>query len=272
MWRTVTCFTSLRMAGPPHSTLQDTIRAARRSMRVSSCVTGGECLHSSIRTSFPKVTGAARADCVTGAPTLHSPPSAALLGPASSFTRSLLAAALAAGAPGWASVDRHLTRLHRLEIVAQIGRAVGALPQQPRRVLPKVLRQIVDRGEREGSAFQDETRRFRVSPEGRARERHGREARTRFRPPAMRSTVHVVHAARSAHKAAAGQAGHRARPGVLVVRGSLPRPRKWHAVHTTVMQVDVATVRPPRGRTAPPAVRAHRRRRRRAACCAAVRA
>jgi hypothetical protein len=44
------------------------------------------------------------------------------------------------------------------------------------------------------------------------------------------------------------------------VWGSLPRPRKWHAVHTTFTQVDVATVRPPRGRTAPPAVRAHRRR------------
>jgi hypothetical protein len=140
MWRTVTCFTSLRMAGLPYAMLQDTIRAARRSMRVSSCVTGGECLHSRYRASFPKVTGAARADGVTGAPTFHSPPPAALLGPASSFTRSPLAAALAAGAPGWASVDRRLTRLHRLEIVAQIGRAVGALPQQPRRVLPKVLR------------------------------------------------------------------------------------------------------------------------------------
>jgi hypothetical protein len=52
------------------------------------------------------------------------------------------------------------------------------------------------------------------------------------------------------------------------VSGSLPRPRKWHAVHTTFMQVDVATVRPPRGRAAPPVVRAHRRRR--AACCTAV--
>jgi hypothetical protein len=140
MWRTVTCFTSLRMAGLPHSTLQDTIRAARRSMRVSSCVTGGECLHSRNRASIPNVTGAARTDGVTGAPTLHSPPPAALLGPASSFMRALLAAALAAGAPGRVSVDRHLTRLHRLEIVAQIGRAVGALPQQPRRVLWKVLR------------------------------------------------------------------------------------------------------------------------------------
>jgi hypothetical protein len=135
MWRTVTCFTPLRMASLPHATLQDTIRATRRSMRVSSCVTGGECPHSRNRTSFPKVTGAARADGVTGAPTFHSPPPAALLGPASSFTRALLAAALAAGAPGGASVDRHLTSLHRLEIVAQIGRAVGALSQQPRRVL-----------------------------------------------------------------------------------------------------------------------------------------
>jgi hypothetical protein len=140
MWRTMTCFTSLRTAGLPYATLQGTIRAARRSMRVSSCVTGGEGLHSRNRTGFPKVTGAARADRVTGAPTFHSPPTAALLGPDSSFTRALLAAALAAGAPGRASVDRHLTRLHRLEIVAQIGRAVGALPQQPRRVLRKVLR------------------------------------------------------------------------------------------------------------------------------------
>jgi hypothetical protein len=109
-------------------------------MPVSSCVTGGECLHSRNRVSIPNVTGAARADGVTGAPNLHSPPPAALLEPASSFTRALLAAALAAGAPGGASVDRHLTRLHRLEIVAQIGCAVGTLPQQPRRVLWKVLR------------------------------------------------------------------------------------------------------------------------------------
>jgi hypothetical protein len=140
MWRTVTCFTSLRMADPPHSTLQDTIRAARRSMRVSSSVTGGECLHSRNRASSPNVTGAARADGDTGAPTFHLPPPAALPGPASSSTHALLAAALAAEAPGWASVDRHLTRLHRLDKVAQIGRAVGALPQQPRRVLRKVLR------------------------------------------------------------------------------------------------------------------------------------
>jgi hypothetical protein len=118
MWRTVTCFNSLRMAGPPHSTLQDTIRAARRSMRVSSCVMGGVCLRSRSRASFPNVTGAARADGVTGAPTFHSPPPAALLGPASSFMRALLATALAAGAPGGASVDRHLTRLHRLDKVA----------------------------------------------------------------------------------------------------------------------------------------------------------
>jgi hypothetical protein len=68
MWRTVTFFTSQQMAGLPHSTLQDTIRAARRSMRVSSCVTGGECRHSRNRASFPDVTGAARADGVTGAP------------------------------------------------------------------------------------------------------------------------------------------------------------------------------------------------------------
>jgi hypothetical protein len=140
MWRTMTCFTSLRTAGLPYATLQDTIRAARRSMRVSSCVTGGECLHSRNRASFPNVTGAARADGVTGAPTFHLPPPAALPGPASSSTRALLAAALAAGAPGGASVDRHLTRLHRLDIVAQIGRAVGALPQQPCRALRKVLR------------------------------------------------------------------------------------------------------------------------------------
>jgi hypothetical protein len=73
MWRTVTCFTSLRMAGLPHATLQDTIRAARRSMRVSSSVTGGECLHSRNRTSFPNVTGAARADGVTGAPNVAYP-------------------------------------------------------------------------------------------------------------------------------------------------------------------------------------------------------
>jgi hypothetical protein len=118
MWRAVTCFTSLRAAGLPHATLQDTIRATRRSMRVSSCVTGGECLHSRYRASFPKVTGAARADGVTGAPTFHSPPPTALLGPASSFMRALLATALAAGAPGGASVDRHLTRLHRLDKVA----------------------------------------------------------------------------------------------------------------------------------------------------------
>jgi hypothetical protein len=136
----MTCFTSLRTAGLPYATLQYTIRATRRSMRVSSCVTGGECLHSRNRVSFPKVTGAARADRVTGAPTFHSPPPAALLGPASSSTRALLAAALAAEAPGGASVDRHLTRLHRLNKVVQIGRTVGALPQQPRRVLRKVLR------------------------------------------------------------------------------------------------------------------------------------
>jgi hypothetical protein len=125
MWRTVTCFTSLRMAGLPYATLQDTIRAARRSMRVSSCVTGGECLHLRNRTSFPNVTGAARADGVTGAPTLHSPLTAALPGPASSFMRALLAAALAAVAPGWASVDRHLTRLHFVKSCARSSTAAS---------------------------------------------------------------------------------------------------------------------------------------------------
>jgi hypothetical protein len=69
----VTCFNSLRMAGLPYAMLQDTIRAARRSMRVSSCATGGECLHSRNRASFPKVMGAARADGVTGAPNVAYP-------------------------------------------------------------------------------------------------------------------------------------------------------------------------------------------------------
>jgi hypothetical protein len=40
---------------------------------VSSCVTGGECLHSRNRASIPKVTGAARADGVTGAPNVAYP-------------------------------------------------------------------------------------------------------------------------------------------------------------------------------------------------------